>query len=253
MNNKKLFFVLITFLFIAHFCGADDTFLGGFGSTVFPLQSKDIVLKSQKVLITLPDLSEPPETHFGYYWVNYDLSFVFYNQGKSQWVLMGFPEGEYDEDTGGDGRLFDFKVEVNGKELKTEKKEGLYPNYNLEIDTVEGKRSFPFSFPTWFTWKVYFKSGERKEIKNTFKCKTSCVSGGIDKYEVIYILRTGTTWKGPIGSATIIVQPINYIFDAQPRNFKKENNTLIWEFKNFEPEFDIKIELTKNKEYLINK
>lgn len=114
--------------------------------------------------------------------VDADCTFVFKNNGPACNVNTGFP------DAGGSSYPFlTFQSFVDGKPVATK----------LEADK-DG----------WKHWRVKVVPFEKDGVRIVREVYTSEMGGGLGKPIVAianYILRTGASWHGPIGSAKIVL------------------------------------------------
>lgn len=211
---------------------------------VVPIKHQDIKLTRERIDIYL-------------YRTEYKVKvrYEFFNTGKSQTVIMGFPNrtksGQYTP-------IENFKIYDGKKELKTFKK----------IEEPIGKRKNEVA---WFGKKLFecakvsFKKGERNKIVNTY---TQAYVTNYDEafYKLEYILKTGAYWKGKIKSVKVfihvrgfLIQELNtryaefegentikYKLKIKPEKYKIKSNTIIMDFKNVEPDFNIEIFMPPN-------
>ena len=97
----------------------------------------------------------------------------------------------------------------------------------------------------WYLWRTKFPKDKTVWIKVTY---TLPAYANKWNYFFGYLLSTGVGWWGTIGKAVVEVTnhdiPENEIIRISPSRYKKEGNTIIWEFENLEPtkEDDIEIQ-----------
>jgi arginyl-tRNA synthetase len=89
-------------------------------------------------------------------------------------------------------RLNWFRTYVHGKRVPIRIKKGLVP---------EGNNKEELYFPQWYTWSMIFAANQRVKVTNRYRMENS--SGGENWESINYILRSGSTWKGPIGKVTV--------------------------------------------------
>jgi len=233
--------VCIIFMMILLCCTsvyADDTSLGRTPEGVFPLQENAVIMESEQITV---DLSKN----------SVECIFVFHNTGKSKSVYMGFPGKIYndaDDDLTRDVNLElnNFKTFIGAKELSVTRKKSI-PNTAAD----SGK----LNYSEYFTFTVPFKADEKVTVRNTYNFTPTYDSSG--NVFSGYVLKTGALWKGLIGSAKVTfklgnIQP--YQIEAlQPQGFRFEGGDLIWEQKNFEPDYDLVVDYNTyhySKEFL---
>ena len=204
---------------------ANDTSYEGQGETVWPVGNDQIVMVSEKVVITY-NLKE--DKFFT------DCLFEFKNTGGPTEVTVGFPdhtevpsweEGEKEP------TINDFRCWADGKEVPTQVKAGIpSPIYK----DLTHKRVF--------VWPMSFKGGATHKVRNTYSFRG--MSNAIGHRGADYILRTGKTWKGVIGRAEILVQGIedDFFVKASPGGYRRQGNQITWRFEHFEPDSDIHVE-----------
>lgn len=205
---------------------ANDSSMGRTPDGVFPMQENDVVMESEEITVDLGKNTA-------------ECIFVFHNTGESKNVLMGFPgKAENNEDglTDPDNlEIKNFKAYVNGKGLKVTNEKN--------TENVAPEASSTLKYSTWFTFDVHFKADERLTIRNTYSFVPSFNSMG--DISTGYVIKTGMPWKGPIGSSKVIfklgeIKPYQ-IESLKPGGFKYAGNNLVWERKDFEPEYNLSV------------
>ena len=132
--------------------------------------------------------------------------FHFRNTGPGQRVLMGFPDIGGGESYRG---LQGFTSWVDGRRART--------RFRREDSSGDGRGG------GWHTKKVSFAAGQRRTVRNTYRQRyeilawrevrrkiaprTFRVDSDVWKRGFAYVLGTGATWKGAIGTVEIVVRP----------------------------------------------
>lgn len=231
---------------------ADDATLGGTGITVYPINDTDVEMEKEIIDILVKD---------GKTYVN--CQFFFHNAGEKTMLLVGFPtqypdeyesEEEPDEETEDEydpdeeqaeesedeydpednvTQLYRFKTFIHGKRVPVKTLKGLEP---------KGNNSGDLFFPEWYTWRMTFAAGEKVKVVNRYYMENSY--GGENSEWTNYILRSGTTWKGPIGKLTVRMRFEGYdksrvVFSGMEPKYIDSKGTATWEAENIEPEKDI--------------
>ncbi|HQQ22856.1 MAG TPA: hypothetical protein PLH15_03345 [Spirochaetota bacterium] len=182
-----------------------------------------------------------------------EVNYTFVNEGKSQEVVMGFPNSEGKWNT---QSIMNFKAYENDKELVVFRKND--SEKNVDKENMEEQRYYECS-------KLFFKEGEKKAIKNTYE---QVYESEYDStfMAVNYILKTGSYWKKNIKSIKVFAYFENitpedlqkrfmyftndslksggevvYNFEVTPNKYKFENNILSMNLTDVEPDFDIRI------------
>jgi hypothetical protein len=146
--------------------------------------------------------------------------FFLTNEGPSTTVDMGFPDLSW---TGGRSAPFPFfESFVNGKKVEI-----------TPTESKDGRGGVLY----WWTKKVSFDSGETKVIRDRYKARPGVNSTGAGWFD--YILYTGASWAGRIGSASIVVTLVDIearsLVKVQPSDFEMTGNEITWNFSDFEP------------------
>ncbi len=226
MKSKLIYFGVIIFLFSFSIVSADDTEFAGEGETVWPIESKEIEMVAETVLV------KPGK-------VGWDANciFILKNTGESTEVQVGFPDVT-NEGPGADlteGTIKSFRCFVDGKEVQVEHKAGIQDSLNSRI-------TYPFAY----IWRMSFKKGQVRAVRNTYNFGGLYRSDGT--IELNYILTTGASWKGKIKSALIVfdlgkLDP-RFTNSIRPPGYTIKDHQISWTFKDFEPEADIEIGLS---------
>ncbi len=152
-----------------------------------------------------------------------DCVFVMKNDGPKDTVLVGFPAGSPDADH--EAAMDWFRSWVDGVEVACQ----FVPGVNEFRDDPETA--------SWWTKRVAFRAGGTRTIRDRYSVRPSCqpISGTSD---FDYVLWTGASWKGTIGTAEITVtldgikpEWITGVAPAAPL----VGRTLHWSLRNFEP------------------
>lgn len=219
---KKLALVLMALLFVlAIFSSinyssvkADEGAIEETAYNIIPVNSSQIELEKEDLKITLTDNRT----------VYVDAIFIMKNTGEKINQKMGFPSEQPLETP------FSFKVFVNGKEL---------PLSNVE-EKVSGSN-------VWEISTIPFNKGEEKTIRVTYTFH-------LYSYSFTYILKTGATWKGSIGSLDITITLPGkatppFLLKALPSGYTVKGNDIIYRLKNYEPDQNIVVDFLPNYFY----
>ena len=158
--------------------------------------------------------------------------FVVKNTGETTLVTMGFPEegfGDVQAPEGKSKSWFEaFKSWVDGKPIQ------------VSLKRAEGD---DMMYRQWWVKQVDFAHGQTRKVRNAYVTRFSS-STNMDK-GIYYILGSGRPWAGKIGNATIQFEMSGLkrgtIYFASPKPTAKVGQSLIWKYKNFEPEEDMRI------------
>lgn len=217
-------FVMILFCCISVY--ADDTSLGRTPDGVFPMQENDVIMESEEITVDLDKNSV-------------ECIFVFHNTGTNKNVYMGFPgkinalEDELTSDV--NLEISNFKTFIDAKEIRVTHQKSI-PNTVINSDNL--------NYSEYFTFTVPFKANEKLKVRNTYDFIPTYDSIG-DVFSG-YVLKTGALWKGLIGSAKVTfklgkIKPYQ-LENLKPEGFRFEGDNLIWQKKNFEPDYDLEVD-----------
>ena len=158
--------------------------------------------------------------------VEVDCIFTMKNLGPADTVLIGFP----DHSSTPDGRVAPmrtFRSWVDGVEAQCDTMG--------DVDRDADDRDWDY----WWTKSVPFAAGQTRIIRDHYVAVPGSSVDGHQWFE--YILETGASWAGPIGSAEIIVTlegiSPKWIEGSKPAPLVK-GKVLRWSFREFEPGSD---------------
>jgi hypothetical protein len=239
-------FLLIIVLTSTFLYGDSAPIVPADGSTVLPVNDEDIILQEETINIYM---------YRKYFYVEVD--YVFKNTGRAKNISMGFPNE--------DG--FEVKPIEDFKAFESDNAFNVYE----KIMESYGPSESPHRILYYECFDVHFDANETKNIRNTYSAEYSNVYGGLKRY-VKYILTTGALWHEDIDNVRVNI----YIEDIPPQelygyrlslygyeeaeipgiSFSPEANRVdetfyYMEFKNIEPDFDIKITLPRLLKYRV--
>ncbi|MEO5618802.1 MAG: hypothetical protein ABIS67_13625 [Candidatus Eisenbacteria bacterium] len=180
-------------------------------------------------------VSEVVKARVGRDLVQVDCEFVMKNEGPADTVLVGFPDGSMGPYRGGgeEHEIESFRSWVDGAEVKCQRAP--------DADGVNA------SVGSWWTKRVVFPSGAVRRIRNRYEVPPSWHPTGPGAegpnstagYRAFrYILWTGASWNGTIGTAEIVVTlngiPLEQVVVTSPEA-RRAGRTFRWTFHDFEP------------------
>jgi hypothetical protein len=165
-----------------------------------------------------------------------DCEFVMRNEGPTDTVLVGFPDGVMGPYMGGgeEHEIEGFRSWVDGVEAKCQR-----------VSAAEVQVA-PSAVGSWWTKLVVFPAGAVRRIRNHYAVSPSwhpsLLESEVDSIAgertFRYILWTGASWKGPIGRAEIAVTlvgiPPERVTGTIP-TARQVGRTFRWSFRDFEP------------------
>jgi hypothetical protein len=221
---------LLLLLLLALPAYADDGALGREGDTVYPLSESDVRMAAEEVHLKV-----------GVERTQVDVTFTFVNDGPAREILMGFPVGTPEGEHQGDPELHDFSAWVDGRRMAVKQEP-----QTAKGPAVVNSLGDALRYPAWITWSVPFAAGQTRTVRNTYWGANTHWSNG--EVAAGYILRTGATWKGAIGSAVITAELDGILpgqlFGISPTTFRWEGEKLVWRFQDLEPNQDIRLRFT---------
>jgi hypothetical protein len=225
MKLKLIYCVLFIFFFFSSIASADDSEFWGEGETVWPVENNEIEMVAETIRV------QPGENRW-----DAECIFVLRNTGKEMEVQVGFPDqtGWEPEAEPKNGTIRNFRCYVDGREITVEHKKGIGNPLNPELQ-------YPFAY----VWKMHFKKGQKRIVKNTYTFGGLHIAGGEEV--LTYVLKTGALWKDKIQSADIIFdlgqRDPGFASSIKPSGYLTAGHKLHWVFKDFEPKDDIEISL----------
>lgn len=197
---------------------ADDGAMFGVGGSLALMKGHpSIRMVSEEVRIALPS-------------TEVEAKFILRNEGPATWVTIGFPEsgGGTDYTPDGSSHLQDFHSTVDGERVRVSRISG-------------GKEESGYSY--WWVKRVHFSKGQTRTIVNRYTGGEGYDSTGSHHFS--YVLKTGASWRGPIGHARIICDISGlkdlHFTSASPDGYRRSGDQLIWDLRNFEPEEDVSV------------
>jgi hypothetical protein len=214
---------------------ADDGAITWSGAPKLLSGHPSIRMVSEKIILNITKVSP---TGDGY--TDADCTFVFKNDGPACSVRIGFPdrtrgafEQNYAKEGGGDyphptfQTLTNFKSWVNGVPVKT--------TVVLSQDPTVKGATYGGS---WHAKTVSFKAGETVTVRDTYRQPqsggASSSTNGLYLNQVQYIMSTGASWRGPIGSVVVeahlrgitVAKPLGELTTQEPYSFTKWDQVL---------------------------
>jgi hypothetical protein len=152
---------------------ADDSSVGATGGSAYPVWATDIRLASETVqAVCFGDFAE------------YRIDFRFINEGKKRKVKLGFPFEDTESENA--NRPVGFQAWQNGRPLA--------------VKALKARNRPRGSANGYFVHTAVFPHGATM-ITVSYLAQPSGIAGTGNFYQ--YWLHTGSTWKGPIGTAVV--------------------------------------------------
>ena len=190
---------------IAH---ADGEPAAWVGSSLRPIDSDSIRMVGERVVICLSPTTAAVKANF-----------VFENEGNDCEQVIAFPA--YGADN--------FRAWVSGREVETgrQQRDGL---------TDEGL----------FYWTVSFPAGARRTVHVRYETRRDTLLGGaLGVQNFTYILTTGRRWKGPIGTAEIVLKLVDVkhsqIAELRPPGYTRTRTGYRWMLHDIEPTQNVRV------------
>ena len=182
--------------------------------------------------------------------VTVEATFVLENEKEAATVVVGYPRGVLEKS------LDDFAVTVDGEKVAVGSqagKKGDRPDFG-EREPKKGealKPAYQFDgpYPEWKTFNVKFDAKQKRTVVVRYSVAPAEVETEKGKLlTYVYTLKTGATWSGNIGSATIqatldglTMKDIVSVTPVPPSETDAATAPLVWRFKDFKPTQNIEI------------
>jgi hypothetical protein len=200
------------------------------GPALQPLAETKVRLESERIEVTVRPSSDP-NSYFLEREADYRIRFRFMPEADEE-LMAGFPLIVVSPTGMWMGQLVrDFAVSLNGQAVAHEKRDVLF-----------GGAPVP-----WAVYRLSFRQEEPLELEVTYQTWVS-PRGKTWQSDLFlsYILQTGRYWAGTIGRAEAVVtfdrslQPEDVTAETTA-GWQRNGNTLSWEWRDFEPEFDLTV------------
>lgn len=252
--KNALITIIATFIIIfttANTTFAEDMVLGIIPDGVYPVTQKNISLVNEEVTVKLT----------GGELAVVDCRYDFKNNGEAQTVVMAVPARINEKPTGATKEEF---LNISNFTVAYEKVEGVVPvkmvNSIPNGPMKENNGDEP-KYSKWYTFSIDFQEAEELSIYVMYVINLPYDN----MYNMFFgfMMESGALWQGPINHAKVIFDtgwyPIYTVTEISPNDlFRIEDNKLIWERSNFEPEYDLKLTqndytYSNNRLYLLSK
>ena len=215
---------------------ADDTIVGASGHTVFPINTNEIQMISEKVKIKMESYYAVKDTAILTRRAFVTCKFEFKNISNHKIkAKVGFPGDIYSWSDAVDvPDLNGFVASVDQHSVKIHRKK----------EIVSKEPNYGENYRYWYTWDVTFPPLKTIIIRNSYWV---ALSSNQETSWFEYILITGANWAGNIGKASIeIIYPNEqelkmFVKEIKPDGYKIIKNRIYWELKNLKPKENIKI------------
>ncbi len=195
-------------------------FIGGVN--IKPYQESNIVLSKENLTITFNKSDDPRNST-----ASVNAQFIFVNTGDKVSLKVGFPFSLASRpgfDTTSTLESLKVKVKVDGNQIT--------PTF---VAPGEHGEYAPLIY-----FDVTFDKNETKEIQVSYEGKAA---GGY----FLYVLNTGSYWKGPIGTLDMTFKfpykaAAPNVFSIMPGGYKIDGNEVVYHLVNYEPVQNIEVE-----------
>ncbi|HVF10253.1 MAG TPA: stalk domain-containing protein [Abditibacteriaceae bacterium] len=160
--------------------------------------------------------------------------FVLRNEGPATTVLIGFPEEGYH------AQDYEFIIPATYKTYFSASRY-LVDGKPVSFARFRPKTQPNYGYRIWWVSRVRFAKGQTRVVANHYHGHSGQSSWRTYKDWFDYILTTGASWQGPIGSTRIVCNIAGlrqYKFSNlhfEPAGYKRTANDVIWTFHNREP------------------
>lgn len=206
-------------------CRADDESLVGVSGTIEALSPNPSIRMVEESV----HIGDPTDPHGV-------ARFVFKNEGPATDVLIGFPETGDQIAPGKPASpgLIHFRSFVDGKRVKVHR----------HMAHHEPALFSDFDYVAWYMKRVHFAARQAHVIVDEYDGGGGSQGSGLKYF--IYVLKSGATWKGPIGRA-VITANIGKIANCSPVSitpvcYTRRGSLITWDLRNFKPTQNIEID-----------
>ena len=271
MKKVVLLISVSVFICLHETAQANDTAYWGDGATVFAVKDNRIIMESEKSTIT-----HNPEQGYKKKWAA-DCLFSFLNKTEKEIeIQMGFPDWNLQESLLEDQpvwAIFDFSITVDGKNVSAVHK--LVDN--SDQPSSKHPQKIKMKYDAAYTWKVTFPPRGRVVVRNRYRfgglttvaglntCTRGMKKGAIESLfwkqakseqwdtffnnancnQVMYIVTTGRSWSGNIGSADVSIQmppdTFPHTFIPSIPTTSVSDGWIRWHFNNWIPREEISV------------
>jgi len=214
---KKSVIILLFFVYSY----ANDSNLGSRGGNVFPFNSNHVKMVSENIeVIFLEDYAQVI------------CEFIFENLTDSEeHVTMGFPKYSWHSASSDVEPISNFRTSINNMPEKVKEASQITKNVRYEEEVKK-----------WYVWNYVFKPKERIKVVNTYNSKYGYY--GFRTSGFSYIIGTGKTWEGKIGSGhfsfkfapTFLKHNIINVSQGDSISCEISDDEIVCKFNEYEPE-----------------
>ncbi|MGI5997672.1 MAG: hypothetical protein ACOX89_03305 [Lutispora sp.] len=230
---------------------AENMVLGIIPDGIYPVAQKNISLVSEEVTVNLT----------GDELATVSCRYDFKNHGEAQTVIMAVPARINEKPSGATKEEY---LNINSFAVFYEKIEEVVPV--KMVDSIpngpmkESNGNEP-KYSKWYTFSIDFEKGEELSIYVMYV--VNLPYDNMHNMFFGFMMESGALWQGPINHAKVIFDtgwyPIYTVTEISPSDlFRVEDNKLVWERSNFEPDYDLKLTqnnytYSDNRLYLLSK
>lgn len=212
---------------------ADDGVFEGSGGTVVLSRTDNVRMVAEEVVF---DLTEPDVIHVS-------CVFVVVNEGPEDRLFVGFPDywpSPDDDSQRADGRsaISDLVIMVDGLRVATRA---------VPVDDAPGVigplMGTNASYNQAHIWECAFAPGQTRVLRTEYR---HVYSGSTSASHVLsYVLRTGASWKGPIGKVVVRIKrgAMRLKCPWYPRDWILDGDEYVWTSAELDPDHDIAVGL----------
>lgn len=232
---------LVLLILISTSAIADDGVFLGTGGSVTPSQSSSVRMVAEEVDLDISDQ-----------FVRGKCTFVFFNDGPAETLLVGFPDhspggDDISENKRGRPSIYDLKITIDGQEVATE----VLPVAKPTDTTQSAWPSRRIRYYDWVhTWTCDFQAGQTRILRTEYEHAMSTSVG--DPCILDYMLTTGASWAGSIGKIVVRIRPgrLRLKTAYHPREWLWTGSEYVWTAENLEPTENINLSFEDPAKYV---
>lgn len=174
--------------------------------------------------------------------------FVVVNEGPDDRLLVGFPDywpDPNDDSHRADGKsaIRDLRVAVDGLPVET-----TAVPVSVAPDDIRAAFGGVVSYNCAHVWNCTFARGQTRMLRTDYSQPYSAMSDG--SHIINYVLRTGASWKGPIGQAVLRIKRggMRMTWSSYPPDWALVGDEYAWSGSELEPESDVSVGMADPRE-----
>jgi hypothetical protein len=208
---------------------SDDGVFEGSGGAIVLSRSDNVRMVAEEVVFDLTEANL----------IRVSCLFVVVNEGPDEQLLLGFPDywpDPNDDSQRADGKstLQDLRISVDGVPVET-----TAVPVSVAPDDIRAAFGGVVSYNCAHVWQCSFASGQARVLRTEYSHPYSAMSDGSSI--INYVLRTGASWKGPIGQVVLRIKrgAMRIKCPWYPTEWVLAGDEYVWSARELEPDQDV--------------